>query len=306
MNNEKPMRSVSFFNTYFSNFGKIVLANLLFLPFDILAGAYFFTIYKCFGGINIPAAAPVLIILNMGMSGVTLVCRYICSGKNAPVAQTFLNGIKNNIFRFFIHGTAFTVASIISYFSIVLYYKGTKSSVFFWFPFIVTALISLIALFASYYLNIMTVTMDLSLKNTYRNCFLFSFGEIKNNLMATAGIIIMAAVIFSIIYIVNNFMAVLIILAVMQIFLIPATVQYIITFYVYDDMIGILDESKHYQKTDDNKDDNKKETEQLKIEREEAEEISRLAENTKDEYIFYDGRMILRSELEKILNQIDE
>lgn len=307
VNNEKPMRSVSFFNTYFSNFGRIVLANILFLPFNILAVAYLLLMYKSFGGINIPAAAPVLIILNMGMSGVALVCRYICSGKNAPTVQTFLKGVKENIFRFSIHGAVFTAVFIISYFSVVLYYRGTKSSAFFWLLLIITALISLVVLFASYYMNIMTVTMDLSLKDTYRNCFFFSFGELKNNLMATAGIIIMAAVIFSVIYIVNNLMVVLIVLAIMQIFLIPATMQYIITFYVYDDMIGILDLSKRRQKSDDDEaDDSKKETERPKIDREEAEEISRLVDDTKDEYIFYNGKMILRSELKKALEQENE
>lgn len=302
---EKAMRSVRFFNLYFSSFGKLLLSNLMFLPFNILAAGYIFLVYNLLGGINFAAAAPAFVFLNAGMAGVSLVCRYICDEKETGVFGAFMKGIRENILRFVVHGVVFAVVFAVSSLSIALYYGGTKTSGVFWIPLAITTLISLGVLFAAYYLNIMTVTMDISLKDTYRNCFFFSFGEIKNNLKATAALVILSAVVFSISYIINDMWVVLGLLVVLEAFVLPSTVQFIITFYVYDDMLARLDETRQTQKNDQDSDTDK--PEQPILNREEAEEISELASNAKDEYIFYNGRMIQRSAVEKILeNDMDD
>ena len=159
--------------------------------------------------------------------------------------------------------------------------------------------VCLFLLFASYYLNIMTVTIDIKLRPLYRNCLLFSFGELKNNFLATIALLIFSAVIFAAIVIFFNPVYVAVMLMLLSLLIIPSTVQYIITFYVYDGMINILDESrkdKKQEKPDENK--NKKTV----IEKSEAEELSEVVSDTKDEYIFHNGRMIKRSEVEKQLN----
>ncbi len=299
---DKPMRSQRFFELYFSKFKYLILANLFLLPFNLAAAGIAALVYKLFGALNIPAAAVGLIVLNVGMSGVALICRYICSGKEFSAFTAFKKGIKENALRFTIHGVMFYAVFAVSFLSISLYYNGTKTNGIFWVPLVITGLIALFVLFASYYMNVMTVTMDISLKDTYRNCALFSFGELKNNILATVALAILAAVIFTVAYIVNEPITVLVILGVLQLFLIPSTVQYIITFYVYDDMIGILDESRRAVKDDE---DEASKPEQPMLEREEARDIDRLAHDSKDEYIFYNGRMIKRSEVEKML-QDDE
>ena len=152
-------------------------------------------------------------------------------------------------------------------------------------------------LFASYYLNIMTVTMNINMKNIYRNCMLFSFGELKNNFMATFALLILGAVIFTIAVIVNKLLLILIICGIIAAFIVPSTVQFIITFYVYDSMVEILDDSK---KSDD---EPQSEHTKQRINKEEAEEISRLAADSKDEYIFYNGKMVKRSAVEESLNE---
>lgn len=293
------MRSVQFFNTYFSSFPALLLADILFIPFDLLAAGYCFLMYRLFGGLNIAVSAAALIILNVGMAGVSLVCRYVCTGKGFSVPKAFVKGLKENALRCFIHGVLFYVVFAVSFLSISLYYSGTKSSGIFWVPLVITALIALGVLFASYYMNVMTVTMDISLRDIYRNCFLFSFGELKNNLFATAALLIFGAVIFTIAYIINNMWAILLVLGLLQLFIIPSTVQYIITFYTYDDMVAMLDGSRRSVKTDE-EDDALAEPAPT-IDRQEAEDISRKTSDSRDEYIFYNGRMIKRSEVEKLL-----
>ena len=294
------MRAVRFFNLYFSKFHLILLSNLLFLPFNALAIGYAVLMYKLFGGVNITVTAAAVIILNIGMSGVALVCRYICTGKEFSLLSAFKKGIKENAASFMLHGVIFYIVYAVSYLSIILYYRGTETNSFFWVPLVITALVCFAFLFASYYMNIMSVTMDIPLKDLYRNCALFSFGELKNNLMATLALFILGAVIFTISYIINDMWAVLFVLGLFALFILPSTIQYIITFYVYDDMVAILDESQRSRKSDE--DEKEEEPGRPAVSIDEAEDISRMTNDSKDEYIFYNGRMIKRSDVEKMLS----
>ena len=291
----KTMRTVDFFTKYFSNFKAIVVSNLLFSFFTLLAAAYVFMTYKIVGGFSAALAAASLIPLNAGMSGVTQVCRYIYTGKKFSVPKAFFKGIKENLLKCILHGIVFYVLFMICFYSISLYYNGTSSSVLFWVPLVITGFVSLFALFASYYLNIMTITIDIKLRSLYRNCVLFSFGELKNNFLATIALIIFSAVIFAILLVFYHPIYLLVMTALLSLLIIPSTVQYIITFYVYDGMVNILDESR--------KDKAKNETKQIQpvIEQSEADELAQAVQDTKDEYIFHNGRMIKRSDVERQL-----
>lgn len=296
-NLDKKMRTVKFFNLYFSKFKFIFLSNIYFLLFFIISTAYVYLTYKLCGGLNIIAALGSVVFLNIGMAGVTSIVRYIYTGKDFSTFKTYVKGIKENWLKFLIHGIFFYFLSAISYASVTLYYNGTKTNSLFWVPLVITVLISLLVFFMTYYLNIMTVTMNINLKNIYRNCMLFSFGELKNNFMATFALLVLGAVILTIAVFVNKLFLILIICGIIAAFILPSTVQFIITFYVYDAMVDILDESK------ENDDEPEKEHKKQHIEKEEAEEISRLTADSKDEYIFYNGKMVKRSAVEESLNE---
>lgn len=296
-NLDKKMQTVKFFNLYFSKFKYILLSNIFFLVFFLISAAYVYLTYVLCGGLNIVAALGAVVFLNIGMSGVTSVVRYIYTDKEFSPFKTFVKGIKENWLKFLVHGIFFYFLSAVSYASIVLYYNGTKTNSLFWVPLVITALISLLMLFVSYYLNIMTVTMNINMKNIYRNCMLFSFGELKNNFMATFALAVLGAVIFTIAVILNKLLLILIICGIITAFIVPSTVQFIITFYVYDSMVEILDDSKK------NDDETEKNAVKQHIKKEEAEEISKLASDSTDEYIFYNGKMVKRSAVEESLNE---
>ncbi|MBQ1517981.1 MAG: hypothetical protein IIZ46_07255 [Clostridia bacterium] len=297
----KTMRTVDFFTVYFDNFKKLVLTNLLFVSFLLPAVVYITAITFLTKGFSLLSAAACIIILNVGMGGVAQVCRYIYTKKDFNTVKTFFKGVLDNYKRCLLHGVILYLFFVFSYSSIVLYYSGTKTNGIFWVPLVITSLISLLMLFASYYANIMTVTIDISLKNIYRNCALFSFGELKNNLLATLALIFFAAVIFTVTIFFKNPLFIILSVLVLSVFIIPSTIQYILTFYVYDSMINILDESR--------KNDNKNENEEIprnsavKVSSDEAEQISEAIDDDKnDEYIFHNGRMIKRSAVLSQLN----
>lgn len=295
------MRSVHFFNLYFESFKNILLSNLLYFVPVLIAAAYVYATYIIFDGINVIAASAAFIILNTFMSGVTLVSRYIYTEKEFSVVKAYFKGVKENWKRFFVHGVLFYIVFVISYMSITSYYSGTKTSSFFWVPLVIAVLIALVMLFISYYANIMTVTIDIDLKSIYKNCFLFSFGELKNNILVTVALLIFAAVIFTILVIFFNPILLVILGSLLTALIIPSTIQYIITFYVYDDMVAMLDSSVKKEKQEQ-----KTAPAKPAVDREEAEEISHLVPETdnsnKDEYIFHNGRMIKRSAVESQLN----
>ena len=292
----KTMRTVDFFNIYFSKFKYIILSNLMFSIFTIIAAGYIYMTYKLVGGFSVLISAAAVIPLNVGMGGMAQVCRYIYTGKSFSLSKAFFGGIKENFLKTLLHGVVFYLLFAVCYSSVVLYYSGTKSSVIFWVPLVITGLISLLMLFASYYLNIMTVTMDIKLKDLYRNCALFSFGELKNNILVTIALLILSAVIFALSVIVFNPIYTAVMIGLFSLLIVPSTLQYIITFYVYDGMIDILDASR---KRDT---DNEKKKTRTVIEKNEAEEISNALSGSDDEYIFHNGRMSKRSEVEKQLN----
>lgn len=300
-NFDEKMRTTQFFTLYFSGFKYIFLSNLLFIVPSLIAVLYIYGLYKLIGGFYIIAAASVVIILNPFVAGLTLVSRYIYTEKEFSVKESFFRGVKENWKQFLVHGVVEYLLFLVSYFSIVMYYNGTKTSAIFWLPFALTVLITVVVLFSSYYLSIMTVTMDIKLKDIYRNCLLFSFGEIKNNLLATMALTILLAVVATVFIAFFNPLAIIIVSAVLQMFFLPSTIQYIITFYVYDSMLAILDKSVKNESEQE-----EKHIEQPKINKEDAEELSQILNSSKDEYIFHNGKMIKRSLVEGKLNEFDD
>jgi len=293
---DKKMKTVKFFNLYFANFKYIVLTNLFFLVFELLAAGFVYLTYVLVGSLNIIAALGCVVFLNAGMSGVCTVVRYIYIKKEFSPIKSFVKGIKENWYKFLLHGLFFYFLISVSYSSVLLYYNGTKTNSLFWVPLVITALISLLGLFMSYYLNIMTITMDINLKQIYRNCMLFSFGELKNNFMATFALLVYFTVIFAVAVIVNKLYLIVIICGAIAALTAPSTIQFIITFYLYDAMTDILDESKK------NDIETVEAPKTPQIQKDEAEEIARLTADSKDEYIFYNGKMVKRSAVQERLS----
>lgn len=298
---DKEMRVQRFFSLYFKKFKYIVLSNLLFSVPVLISAAYVYGTYVALGGLNLIAASAAMIILSPFVSGLTLVSRYICTGKKFSVTKAYFKGIKENWSKFLLNGIILYAVSVISFCSMTVYYKGTASSGIFWFPLIITALISLFVLFASYYANIMTVTMDIKLKDIYLNCILFSFGELKNNLIVTLALIIFSLLVSAVLIFFFTPILLIVAAALLTALIIPSTVQYIITFCVYDDMVKILDKSQKAEEKENRK-HSESTSAKPSVNKSEAEEISRLAPDTTDEYIFHNGRMIKRSIVENQLN----
>ncbi len=306
----KRMKFEILLERYFSNFPRIMLTNLIFfVPLIVLGSAYFF-LQKALGDFSTLLLIPVITLLFPFFAGVVLVCRNIARGdEGVKVFSTFLKGVRENFLKFMFYGFLLSFMTVLSYYSISVYSQLLSSSWMFYAALFVCILIALEVLFIACYVPVMTVTFDLSLKHIFKNSFLMSFGEIKNNFFALVSLAVVLAICFTITAFFTNALLIFIITLVILALILPASCQFVISFFVYDDMYGsIAYRDTKAKNIDDAITDakNKKQQESaVAVEDYSDVDISTLKDT--DDYIFYKGKMIKQSVLlRRVLEQRGE
>lgn len=297
MNSEKVKLNITrFFSDYFQNFGKLILSNLILAIPILLFGTVFYLI-NFLTGLNLWAIAllPIVFVFPF-LPGIFLTTRNIVRGdRDNPVFKNFTQSLKDNYKQFLIHGIVFYCAIFFCFSSITLYWELGKTNGVFYLALGIVVFITLILLFMFYNIPTMTVTFDLSVKDIYKNCFLMSFGEIKNNFFVTLGLFLLFIFCASVFFAAPNVTALVIIMISLSILLVPSTAAYIMNFYVYKDMENVLVNSSEVSKELQKKIDDKKrgKTEQSY----EPLDFSSLDLDPKkdmEEYLYFNGKMIKR------------
>ena len=283
-----------FFTGYLKNLHKILLTNILFaVP---LAGftALFFWLNSLLHPLFDMVLFLAVIFVYPFFAGVTAVTRNIArEDEDVKVIKTYFSAIRDNLKYFIVHGVVLYFAIFFSYASLTYYWKMAQSNSVFLGVFIVTAIIVLAAVFVFYSVPVMTVTFDLSLKDIYKNSFLMSFGELKNNLLASLGLFLLALFCATIFITVPSFTILLITMAVLALLVIPATASFIINFYIFKDMMTMIGEEAEPSDTDAVISP----SESVKL------DFSSLDLDEKkdgEEYLFFNGKMIKRKVLIKM------
>lgn len=299
----KKMKFEILIERYFSNFFSILLTNLLFFIPLAVAFALRYAISLALSGTALNLITIVLLVLVFPFyAGVVLNVRNMARGdKDIRVFSTFIKGIKENYARFLLFGTILSVICLFSYFSISMYSKLLSSSWIFYMMLIICILIALEVLFIFFYIPLMSVTFDLSLKHVFKNSFLMSFGEIKNNFFALLSLAVVLAICFTLTAF-STIEVILIIVTVLLIALIiPASCQFVVSFFVYDDMYGSIAD----------KDTKAKEiAEAIVLAKdnssvfEDYSDVDIATLKDTDDYTFYKGKMIKQSVLlKRVLEQ---
>ena len=120
-----------------------------------------------------------------------------------------------------------------------------------------------------------------------------SFGELKNNLLASLGLFLLALFCATIFITVPSFTILLITMAVLALLVIPATASFIINFYIFKDMMTMIGEEAEPSDTDAVISP----SESVKL------DFSSLDLDEKkdgEEYLFFNGKMIKRKVLIKM------
>ena len=299
----KKMKFEILLDRFFSNFNRVLFTNLLFaVPSAVLFGLFYLLSSLIFKDVVIPFLMISMIPLFPFYSGVVAVCRNIARGdKGVPVFSTFITAVKNNFLPFLLHGLIVYIASLLSFFSISLYGSMLSQGWFFYVLLFFSILITLFLLYIAFYVPLMNITYDIPLKYVYKNSFLMAFGELKNNLFATIALAVVAAICLTITAFSGSVTVLLIVLAVLWVFILPATATFMYVFFIYDGMASMIDsKSKPEAAADDTKKVSGKP--EMNIEDDFSDiDIDSLSDT--DDYIFHNGRMVKQSTLLHILKE---
>ena len=155
----------------------------------------------------------------------------------------------------------------------------------------------------------MNITYELPLRYVYKNSFLMSFGEFKNNFFATIALAVVLGICFTVTIFIRSETALFITFAVMWALLLPAACTFMVVFFIYDGMTAIIRDKDELSREIGESID-KSLAERKRKPDEPAEEdfsdidVSSLRDT--DEYIFHNGRMIKQSTLLKMIKQREE
>ena len=293
-----------FAERYFGNFHRVVLTNLLFaVPSAVVFTLLYFVGDALFGDFSAAFLMLAIIPLYPFYAGVVMVMRDIARGDaDVKVAATFFKAVRENFARFLLHGFAVCAAALISYASLSLYISLLSASAVFYIVLFFCVVITLLVLYTSFYIPLLTVTYDLKLRYIYKNSLLMSFGEIVNNLRATLALALVMLIFLSVVIFSRSVIMLVSVLAAMWALFLPATFTFSYCFFIYGGMAQIMSKKseiaasgvKGSQPRSDPAD-------KLSADDFADVDVSKLRDT--DDFIFHNGRMIRQSALLKLLRE---
>ncbi len=290
---------------YFRKFYKIIFTNLLFAVPTVAVGVILYFLTKPLGEIlSLVISMLTVVICYPLYAGVTLVTRNLGRGEDVKVLECFLGGIADNYKKFLVHSIILYFILTIGIFSFTFYSRMAVALGGIMYVLLITMiLIALWLMFMFYYVPLMTVTFDLSLKNIYKNSALMALGELKVNFVTLFSVLIFTAICATpLIFSAGNAVAVIVITAVMLIAVYPASYSLITGFFIQDTMMMMVtgrgDEVHDIKSTEEKlaklRNETKDDLENIDIEK---------VKNSREEYIFHNGKMIKRTTILEMMKE---
>lgn len=290
---------------YFRKFYKIIFTNLLFAVPTVAVGVILYFLTKPLGEIlSLVISMLTVVICYPLYAGVTLVTRNLGRGEDVKVLECFLGGIADNYKKFLVHSIILYFILTIGIFSFTFYSRMAVALGGIMYVLLITMiLIALWLMFMFYYVPLMTVTFDLSLKNIYKNSALMAIGELKVNFVTLFSVLIFTAICATpLIFSAGNAVAVIVITAVMLIAVYPASYSLFTGFFIQDTMMMMVtgrgDEVHDIKSTEEKlaklRNETKDDLENIDIEK---------VKNSREEYIFHNGKMIKRTTILEMIKE---
>ncbi len=309
VNKDEPPKAapVRFFEILFRKFTKLVQLNLIFIIPTLVALALMFLLYMVpfhfivqlqniviDGWATFVVPLP-LVLLSPFTAGLTLVTRNFAREEHAFVWSDFWDAVKGNWKYFLINGfLCYSVFTLLG-FAILYYYSMAGAEWLNYIPCWICLVVAIIFLFAQFYLPMMFVTFDLKFSHAYKNAMIFTIAGFGRNIFLT---LIMGVLVFVIISVPMLNITVLILFLLFA-FFIFAFFSYLINFTIYPIINGYLIEP--YQKM-------QKEKEEAATKGIAGEDFSGLFaqlpeeeedENEEEKYVYVNGKLVKKSELNK-------
>lgn len=217
-----------FWEIYFRKFWKLVQLNLLFcIPVAVVFALMILLNFAT--NLAVVVNLPVVLIFPF-IAGIAMVTRNYAREEHAFLFSDFKDAVRNNWAAFLVNGIISYAAYVVLSVSISYYMAQMKTNAFFIVPFALCVGISLILVFAQYYIPVMMITFDLKLSQIYKNAVIFSILGLWRNLFLT----VVLGVIFIAFYILFLLSPLTIIIGIaLIILLLFSFIMYLINFTVY-------------------------------------------------------------------------
>ena len=230
--NKKP----GFFSLYFSNFKLMLIGNLLFsVPMIISFALVYGMAFLLKQTDNMLIIGLVMVFVYPFFSGITQITKDVVAGgnKNFSALESYKKGLKNNFKPFVAYGIFIYIAFIVSYYSIVLYFKIAMQNTIFFVPLFIAVLIALFLLFMSFSLPILTVTFKLEFKYYLKNAALMAIGELPLNfyIAVTSFVLVSACITFS--FLMNNAVLGIAVIILALLLILPTGISYCAVYRLY-------------------------------------------------------------------------
>ena len=160
---------------------------------------------------------------------------------------------------------------------------------------LINIIIAVAVLFFFMSVSVITVSFELRSSQIFKNSVLAIFGELKNNLLALCGLIVVFSLSAGLIFMFGDNTIRIIVFLILMILFIPSFSTLIYFNLLYKSMVSVMSDSSQTES---------EKSAEAKITDTEAAEINaQYGENHKDDdYIFYNGKMIKWGTLKEILN----
>lgn len=294
---EKPPL-IRFWQLFFRKFSKLVELNLLFLipvivVFALMFGIGFLGISQ--RSLSVLASSPLaylpVILISPFVAGLTMITRNFAREEHAFVWSDYKDAIKKNWKPFLINGIICFIFVSIMYVALRYYIAMSSKGWMYIIALSISILVAVIFLFGQYYIPVMIITLDLNLKQIYRNALIFAVLGLWRNLMLT--------IIFAVLFLANFIafftqMPLLVLIALTLIILIAFSfMSYLINFAVYP-LIEKMIIKPYYEKQNAPATE---ETDQTELEKsletkENLEDEGDSSSSNEPEYVFIDGKLV--------------
>jgi uncharacterized membrane protein YesL len=229
VNKDEPRKKpfALFWTILFRKFSNLIKLNLLFC-IPVLAAL----ILSYFLSSVLPAVFVFLPLLLVSpfLAGLTIVTRNYVREEHAFVLSDFIDAIKQNWRPFLLNGIISYAVYVILSVSTSYYGEQIKVNSLFFIPLSICIGISILFIFAQYYIPIMIVTFDLKLKQIYKNAFIFSIIGLWRNLLLTAILALLIFILYILILVMPLTLILSIVIAALILF---SFCMFLINFTVY-------------------------------------------------------------------------
>ncbi len=286
---ERKYNLTDFFGNYFGNFGRLLVANLLFcLPLAVFVGGLML-VAQLASGVSIFLVFMLIPLMSPFFAGLTNVCRKLTATRSVRPVKDFFSGLKSN-WLFFLVNSILVYIFTVSIWASVQLFRGMGMSMEI-IAFIITIVLTAI-LFICVELSavVMAVSVDLKFTEIIKNSFILVLKGFTNHLKTLFSLFFAVTLVYSLVVLIREPITLSVILGLFTLTVLPTLMMYIIVYNSYQTVERLVIKPYEQQKKDEP-------VRQLDLRQDESltiEDLEPLAKGDPEEYVFLNGKTIKR------------